>query len=657
MKLLKPLAFLLIVSCGQSLAISPIAELVEVKKIWDEAPHNAFTDLVYWNERFVCALREGRAHVSTDGKIRVLTSADGQKWQPAALVSLSGYDLRDAGLSIAPDGRLMLMGGACPRKSDNEGAATGTFVSFSTDATSWTEPKIVVPPGRWLWRVTWHEGRAYGVAYGSGKGDQASQLLVSDDGLTYETLVSALLDQGWPTEAVLRFADDHTVYCLQRRDGAPPANSAMLGISAPPYRDWQWHDLEMYLGGPNFLHIPGGYWIAAGRMQTPNEGPKTILAQLDIEQAKLEPILTLPSGGDTSYPGLVWHDDLLWISYYSSHEGKTSVYLAKVKLNGSATALSPAQRAVCQQMGLDEVKIGQLIRKPLFRFTEAEVDTYLRFLSKAEPDLRKRVVHLARKNLGQPYELYLLGEMPFEPYDPQPLYCLGKSDCVVFVEHTYAMALAHNWPGFMRLLQRIRYRDGQIGVVTRNHYTEADWNVSNSWLVEDITARLAGDSAVTFEQVIDRAKFFKNRYGLEVNIPIERHRDQYLPIEAIGRVQGELQDGDLVNVVRGNTKPDAPADSVFGGNAWVGHVGLVVRADDGRIHMIHSTEPKVREEPLEEYIARSLRLAAKNDAGSKPRLLGFKFLRLREDALERLRAIDGAAAPRVTLPSGEGVGF
>ena len=28
----------------------------------------------------------------------------------------------------------------------------------------------------------------------------------------------------------------------------------------------------------------------------------------------------------------VWHNDLVWISYYASHEGKTNVYLAKVKL-------------------------------------------------------------------------------------------------------------------------------------------------------------------------------------------------------------------------------------------------------------------------------------------------------------------------------------
>ena len=35
---------------------------------------------------------------------------------------------------------------------------------------------------------------------------------------------------------------------------------------------------------------------------------------------------------DTSYPGLVWHEGQLWVSYYSSHEGKTSIYLARVRL-------------------------------------------------------------------------------------------------------------------------------------------------------------------------------------------------------------------------------------------------------------------------------------------------------------------------------------
>jgi hypothetical protein len=53
---------------------------------------------------------------------------------------------------------------------------------------------------------------------------------------------------------------------------------------------------------------------------------------LDAAAGRLDEALKLPSGGDTSYPGLVMHEGRLWVSYYSSHEGKTSIYLAKVRL-------------------------------------------------------------------------------------------------------------------------------------------------------------------------------------------------------------------------------------------------------------------------------------------------------------------------------------
>jgi hypothetical protein len=317
-----------------------------------------------------------------------------------------------------------------------------------------------------------------------------------------------------------------------------------------------------------------------------------------------------------------------------------------------AATLTPEQIILCQSLHLNADQIATLADKPLYEFTELEVDAYLKFLAASEPNLRKRIIHLARKNIGQPYELYLLGEMPFEPYDPQPIYCLTKSDCVVFAEHTYAMALTHNWPSFMKMLQRLRYRDGQLGVTTRNHYTEADWDVSNRWLVDDITSQLAGDSAVKFSEKIDRARFFKNRYKLDVDVPVETHDDLYLPYEQIDRARAELQDGDFVNVVRATVpKNGTPA------GAFVGHVGLIVHGNDGTLHMIHSTVPKVREEPLTEYIARSTKENAKNDAEGKPRLVGFKFLRLRDKPLDELKKIDGPDAPRVTLPSGNEAKF
>jgi hypothetical protein len=105
----------------------------------------------------------------------------------------------------------------------------------------------------------------------------------------------------------------------------------MLGKSNPPYTDWTWHDLGMYFGGPNFIKAPDGTWWAAGRLIKKGKA-ETSLCRLDVKNGKLIPVLTLPSGGDTSYPGLVWHDGMLWVSYYSSHQGKSSIYLVKVRV-------------------------------------------------------------------------------------------------------------------------------------------------------------------------------------------------------------------------------------------------------------------------------------------------------------------------------------
>src|SRR5947207_1713426 len=77
--------------------------------------------------------------------------------------------------------------------------------------------------------------------------------------------------------------------------------------------------------------------------------------------------------------------------------------------------------------------LTKLAVAPLYSFSEKDVDAYLKHLADTESDPIKRVIHLARKDIGQPYEIYLLGEGPYELYDPDPMYCLEKSDCVTFV--------------------------------------------------------------------------------------------------------------------------------------------------------------------------------------------------------------------------------
>jgi hypothetical protein len=175
--------------------------------------------------------------------------------------------------------------------------------------------------------VTWHKGTAYGIGYAT-TGKQMARLYKSDDGRQFQVLVPNLFDEGYPNETSLLFQEDDTCLCLLRRDGKP--NSAMLGTARPPYTDWTWQDLEIRIGGPHMIQLPDKRIVAAGRHYP--GGAKTRLWWLDPEKPSLTEMLTFPSGGDTSYPGLVWHEGLLWVSYYSSHEGKTSIYLAKVKL-------------------------------------------------------------------------------------------------------------------------------------------------------------------------------------------------------------------------------------------------------------------------------------------------------------------------------------
>ena len=251
-------------------AVPLTVEVVEVKKIWDKAPHSAFTDLLRWNDTFYCAFRQGRGHVSTDGKIRILESKNANLWHSAALVALKGFDLRDAHLSVTSDKRLMLLGGAAPRKKDNQSAPTGTFASFSHDGKQWTPPQIVVNPGRWLWCVTWYKGKAYGVSYTAGKGQPYIDLLTSTDGINYKQHVPKLFEKGYPNEVTLRFDNDGTCYAIVRRDRhGLDSSTALLGISRPNYKHWQFKDLGPDFngfGGPNLIKIPSGHWIAAGRM-------------------------------------------------------------------------------------------------------------------------------------------------------------------------------------------------------------------------------------------------------------------------------------------------------------------------------------------------------------------------------------------------------
>ena len=297
----------------------------DVLKIWDRAKHSAFTDLIRFKDKWYCTFRESDSHATgSDGVIRIITSDDGQEWESAGVLREEGIDLRDPKLSIGPDGRLMmLMGGSVYQGKKLN--ARQCRASFSKDGVIWTEPQKVFEPNHWLWRVTWHEGVGYGVAYDiTGKADWALTLVCTKDGVNYD-VITKLEIPGSPNETTLRFTDDGKMIALVRRESG--SHNAWIGTSAAPYKEWKWNETGHAVGGPNFIILDDGEMWAAGRSYP--GGAKTVLAKMT--ESDYTPMVTFPSGGDTSYPGLVWHDGMLWMSYYSSHEGKTSIYLAKIK--------------------------------------------------------------------------------------------------------------------------------------------------------------------------------------------------------------------------------------------------------------------------------------------------------------------------------------
>ncbi len=301
----------------------------------------------------------------------------------------------------------------------------------------------------------------------------------------------------------------------------------------------------------------------------------------------------------------------LWIAALCGWSGcqapRTAVYRASARL------VEDARR-----------ELPPLAEKPLYAFSDDEIDRYVGWLHARERSLRARIMHLARKAIGQRYEIYLLGEFPFEGYDPDPLYNFARSDCLTFCEHMYALAMARDFGEFVRILQRIRYRDGIVGMLTRNHYTIADWDRNNAFFLEDVTTKLGGGRVhVPLHQVVRRSRFFA-KFGLGQDIPDQPVTDAYIPKASVPQILDELRDADFVNIIRGNEQ-----------SQYCGHTGLIAIGPDGQVNFLHSARPQVREEPLVGYLQRD------------QRSLGIKILRLRP-AAERLMRRALASTPEAT---------
>ncbi len=325
---------------SQNLEIVPALEVLEVKKIWDAAPHNAFTSLTKYTDEWFITFRESSKHVpGTDGAVRVLVSKDGSAWESAALLTEAGVDLRDPKFCTAPDGRLMLTiggsiyDGTSAPDAKRKRTAARTRSAFSSDGRTWTAPLPCCDDGQWLWRSTLHDKALYGVAYTVADKEKFKlSLWSSPDGAKFSRVTDLAPGRNaLPNETTLRFTDDGTMLALTRDENKGKRGNAMFGVSEPPYKQWSWTDTGHIIQGPDFIRLADGRMIYGGRDYADGK-PNTTIGLLTATGQAM-PMLVLPSGGDCSYPGLAeGSGGQIWVSYYSSHEGKSAIYFARLKL-------------------------------------------------------------------------------------------------------------------------------------------------------------------------------------------------------------------------------------------------------------------------------------------------------------------------------------
>lgn len=285
--------------------------LLDVQKIWDQAPHNAFTDMVRHRDEWYVTFREGATHVSPDGKLRVIASKDGKIWRSHVLIADANADLRDPKIKVDPKGTLQVFGAAA--------------TSQGHQSMVWDLPGLqgrpIGDPNYWLWNWTWNGKEGLGIGYRTKTEQRGVRLYGTPD---FSTRVADLKIEGYSNESQIRFRKDGTAVALLRRDPDP----AMRGESRKPYTEWTWNQLDVRIGGPNFVILPDGREIAVVRLY---DG-KTRTSVCEVRDGIVRELVKLPSSGDSSYAGMVLDGKILWISYYSSHEGKTSIYLARVQL-------------------------------------------------------------------------------------------------------------------------------------------------------------------------------------------------------------------------------------------------------------------------------------------------------------------------------------
>ncbi len=218
------------------------------------------------------------------------------------------------------------------------------------------------------------------------------------------------------------------------------------------------------------------------------------------------------------------------------------------------------------------------------------------------------IAEVGKSFLGLPYEAHTLETDGEE----QLVIHLTGLDCTTFLENclTFARCIKASETSFedyQKHLTQLRYRDGKIDKYpSRLHYF-SDWIFNNTkkGIVKDITKEIGGEPLKfevgfmsthpdSYKQLKENNSFIPaiSKYEDDIN----SREYYYIPKEKVAEHESEINNGDLIAITTNLKGLD------------IGHVGVAVKLDDGRIHFMHAplvgAKVQISENPIGDYLAK-----------------------------------------------------
>lgn len=204
------------------------------------------------------------------------------------------------------------------------------------------------------------------------------------------------------------------------------------------------------------------------------------------------------------------------------------------------------------------------------------------------PEPGRRIAFISAAFLGTPY----VADTLIGSAETAEVFVLRLDgvDCFTFLDTVEALRRSADFDNFKEALHRVRYRQGRVAFLSRNHFFSA-WREANYAQLRDVTALVGGGKV---RRVAKQLNQKKDGTLYLPGYPVKKRQITFIPPEAVdGSVLARLQGGDYVGIYSSLPGLD------------VSHVGIVVKRG-GQVFLRHASSSsnlrKVVDQELADYL-------------------------------------------------------